>query len=126
MAVTGGDGANTGKSGVQFGIYALVVGLLLSVAAVISFMWFFGATMASDGCHGADADYICTVEGQHWAISLPGIAFVAAAVMALTPMGCVAAFRWRPVWLWVGVPLTIGAYVAAPYIANWGRMQGVW
>jgi hypothetical protein len=38
----------------------------------------------------------------------------------------VTAFSRRPAWVWIGVPSTVGTYVAAPYIANWGRLHGVW
>ncbi|MBA0047516.1 hypothetical protein [Mycobacterium sp. NPDC050853] len=128
MAAAGGAGSKLPSDswGVHFGLYALVVGLLLTAAAAVSFMWFFAATMASDGCHGNDADYICSAEGQHWAIALPVIAFVASSVTALIPIGWVTAFSRRPAWVWIGVPFTIGTYVAAPYIANWGRLHGIW
>ncbi|MUM15468.1 hypothetical protein BI330_03640 [Mycobacterium sp. CBMA 623] len=69
---------------------------------------------------------MCTVEGQHWALVLPVVAFVAAAVVAFVSPICVAAFKWYPALIWIGVPLTIGAYVVAPKVANWGRLQEIW
>ncbi|MBN7375692.1 hypothetical protein I3U60_05275 [Mycobacteroides abscessus subsp. massiliense] len=121
--------ADTGKvdrSGLIFGLYAVVIGLLLCAAGLFSFAWFFAATMASDGCHGDDARDICTLAGQQWAVRTPVITFIAGVLGALVPVPVVAACRWHAGWVWLGLPLAVGAYAAGPHIANMIRASGIW
>lgn len=116
-----GDGITRNRRGLHFGLYFGVIGVLGVIAASASWIWFFAATMASDGCHGDDARDICTVGGQHWAVMLPLIAIGSAAVAAAAPAVAVAAFGWRAGWVWIGLPLTVAAYVAGPFLADWAR-----
>lgn len=110
----------------HLGIYLAVMVVLGMLAMVFTFMWFFAAGMASDGCHEGDTRDICTVAGQHWVMVLPIVALLSAACAAVVPAVVVARRKRQGALIWLGVPLAAGAYVLGPIVANWGRTIGLW
>ncbi|MFA4083408.1 hypothetical protein ONA92_17060 [Mycobacteroides salmoniphilum] len=126
MGDTGTGAGTIDRSGLIFGVYVVVVGSLLCIAGLASFAWFFAATMASDGCHGDDARDICTLAGQQWAVRTPVITYAAGVLGTLAPVPVVATLRWHAGWVWLGLPLGVGAYAAGPLIADAIRSWGIW
>jgi hypothetical protein len=122
--VSPADSGATDRRGVHFGIYSVVMFVVVATATVGSFFWALAASMASDGCHGDDARAICTVEEQHWVVLLPRIALISA-IMAASVVALVVVWRrCRAAWVWVGLPLSVTAYFAVPFLANWIRSVG--
>jgi hypothetical protein len=117
------DSGVADRRGLHFGLYSVVM-FVVATAAVASLFWALAASMASDGCHGDDARAICTVEEQHWVVLLPRIALISAIVTAGVVALVVAWRRCRAAWVWAGVPLSVAAYFAVPFLANWIRSVG--
>ncbi|UZK92610.1 MULTISPECIES: hypothetical protein [Mycobacterium ulcerans group] len=117
--------AKGGRSMLQAQIYLIVIVVLSVPAMAITQLWAIAATQIGAGCHSNDGDNIvfgidsCTVEGQHFAMLQPAIALVSAAAGALvTLLIVVLNNRIRMGWVWLGLPLAAGVYLAGPYIAT--------